>query len=146
MSDRGGVSIRFCWIFFIFLKWISLGFINLDNTSLMPGLHSRWEFSSRLTRNSEWDEVCTNVDIHILVWELWDRYKIRKSRNSRELATFYSFTFFTQLQTTICIEELNENVIRVSLITKRNISFPLTWDWFTNKCLRATSTMEFTDC
>ncbi len=40
----------------------------------MPGLHSRQRYLSRLSRNCEWDEVRTNVDIHTLVRELRERY------------------------------------------------------------------------
>ncbi len=52
---------------------------------VIPGLHSHRGYSLRLSRNCEWDEVCTNVDIHTLVWELPDRYNSQKSRDNREL-------------------------------------------------------------
>ncbi len=51
---------------------------------LIPGVHSCRGHSSRLSRNCEWDEVCMNVDIHILVRELRDRYNSQKSQDSRE--------------------------------------------------------------
>ncbi len=75
----------------------------------------------KLWRNCERVEVCTNVDIHSLVRELWDRYNSRKSRDIRELGQFHSSTFFTKLQTTIYIQELNENVITVPSITRWDI-------------------------
>ncbi len=88
---------------------------------IMPGLHCRQGYSSRLSRNCEWDEVRTNVDIHTLVRELRNRYNSRKSQDSREVAQLHSSTFFTKLQTTIYIQELNENVITVPSITRRDI-------------------------
>ncbi len=75
-------------------------------------------------------EVRTDVDIHTLVQELWDRYNSWKSRYSRELAQFPSSTFFTELQTTIYIQELNENIITLLLITSwdnRDILLPFDW-------------------
>ncbi len=68
-------------------------------STFMPGLHSHRRYSLRLSRNCERDEVRTNVDIHTLTWELQDRYNSQKSSNS---------TFFTKLQTTIYIQELNK--------------------------------------
>ncbi len=90
---------------------------------ILEDCYAWFTFSLRLSRNCEWDEVLTNVDIYTLVWELRDRYNSRKSRDTRELAQFHSSTFFTTLQTTIYIQELNENVITVPLITRRDI-----WD------------------
>ncbi len=81
----------------------------------MPGLHSRRGYSSRLLKNCERNEVRTNVDIHILVRERRDRY------NSRKSDRFHLSTFFTELQTTIYIQELNENIITVPSITRRDI-------------------------
>ncbi len=39
----------------------------------MPGLHFCQRHSSRLLAKCERDEVCTNVDIHTLAWELRDK-------------------------------------------------------------------------
>ncbi len=87
----------------------------------MPSLHSCRGYSSRLSRNCEWDKVRTNVDIHTPVRELQDRYNSWKSRDSRELAQFHSSIFFTKHQTTIYIQELNENVITVPSIMRQDI-------------------------
>ncbi len=48
----------------------------------MPDLHSRRRHSLRLSARCERDEVRTNVDIHTLVQELWD--KIECSLNNKE--------------------------------------------------------------
>ncbi len=47
--------------------------------TVMPGLHSHLGYSSRLLARCEWDEVCTNADIHTLVpvlsitrQDIWD--------------------------------------------------------------------------
>ncbi len=88
---------------------------------VMPGLHSHRGYSSRLSRNCEWDKVRTNVGIHTLVRELWGRYNSQKSRDNQKLAQLHSSTFFTQLQTTIYIRELNKNLITVPSITRRDI-------------------------
>ncbi len=52
------------------------------------GLHSHRRCLSRLSRNCEWNEVHTNVDIHTLVQELWDRYNSLISWDNQELKIF----------------------------------------------------------
>ncbi len=85
--------------------------------TVMPDLHSRLGYSSKLSRNCKRDEVRTNVDIHTLVRELQDRHNSRKSRDSRELKKKFPVIKDSWQKD----QELNKNVITVPSVMKRDI-------------------------
>ncbi len=61
----------------------------ISGSKIMPGLHSRRGYLSRLSRNCEHDEVHTNVCIHTLMRELQDRYNSRKPQDSRVVLSIF---------------------------------------------------------
>ncbi len=70
---------------------------------LMPGLHSRLGYSSRLLARCKQDEVHTNVDIHTLVQESWiTRQYIRDILVSFDSGLIYQHVSETNISLLSC--------------------------------------------